>query len=233
MAHSLNARTGPLLVLLMLCACGRSRTAVELRGNGDSPCVECLPDECGAHPPRCGTPTEGGYIYCGDCPECVALEQQILDELESFQQCTVGVDDCVLRSGVAGPCDLVGCGFFHSSSADPSQIEPLVQAYGECIGLGFPNCSCGGPAPRACIAGRCQVETVCGTEGLSCARDSQVCVGAVVPVGGEVIYYCADLPSGCDAERTCNCLTSHLCIGEASDCHDISANTVHCSCDTC
>jgi len=198
---------------------------------GDDSCIECLPDECGAHPPRCGTPTEGGTIYCGACPQCTALEEQIIDELESIRQCTVGVDDCVSHSGLNGP-SLVCCGFIHSSGADPSQVVALVQSLSTCTGLGYPSCSCGGPAPHACIAGHCQPTLLpCGDE--TCDRGSEICRGTIVPVGQEMTHRCVPLPPECDLDRTCGCLGSQVCNGELSDCLDVEEGRVTCHCSLC
>lgn len=73
--------------------------------------------------------------------------------------------------------------------------------------------------------------TACGTK--TCQTATEVCVRTDQQIGPK--FDCVAVPSGCEQDRTCNCLGSHVCTSVYNYCADgpAGSNMVSCSCINC
>jgi hypothetical protein len=91
---------------------------------------------------------------------CDAVKQAVAAEVKAVAKCS-GTEAC--KWGMAGGCSdspLPCCGLPYAEGADLSFLKGLAQKYDEleCATFLVNCCDCGTPAPRFCVAGRCQPE---------------------------------------------------------------------------
>ncbi|MFN0246435.1 MAG: hypothetical protein ACKV2T_05980 [Kofleriaceae bacterium] len=67
---------------------------------------------------------------------------------------------------------------------------------------------------------------VCGSSS-SCNVDTEVCVGNG-PIGPSVQHACQPVPSGCENDRTCDCLAASLCPPNTAACSNVATNEIFC-----
>ena len=66
----------------------------------------------------------------------------------------------------------------------------------------------------------------CGAS-ASCNVEIEVCVGTG-PIGPSVAHSCQPIPSGCEHDRTCECVSDSLCPSGTIACSDAATNEVFC-----
>lgn len=91
-----------------------------------------------------------------------------------------------------------------------------------CVGSCVPETS-GVSCPDDVIGRTCDPQT-CGT--TTCNVELEVCVG-IGPIGPSVAHSCEPIPSGCEHDRTCECVES-LCPSGTVACSDVAVNEVFC-----
>jgi hypothetical protein len=74
-------------------------------------------------------------------------------------------------------------------------------------------------------------ETPCGPT-LVCDRPLEVCV-IRGPVGPGFQYACEPVPTGCELDRTCDCVAFTYCVDAFDTCSDGPDNTITCECPNC
>jgi hypothetical protein len=74
--------------------------------------------------------------------------------------------------------------------------------------------------------------TPCGPTGLTCQRDTEVCV-ARSPIGPAIVWSCEPVPSGCGADRSCACAGAVLCAEPFDLCTKQGGNRLGCECAVC
>ena len=74
--------------------------------------------------------------------------------------------------------------------------------------------------------------TPCGPAGLSCQRDTEVCV-ARSPIGPAIVWSCQPVPSGCEEDRSCACAGAVLCAKPFDLCTEQGGNQLGCECAEC
>ena len=74
--------------------------------------------------------------------------------------------------------------------------------------------------------------TPCGPAGLTCRRDTEVCV-ARSPIGPAIVWSCQPVPSGCEKDRSCACAGASLCAEPFDLCTEQAENQLGCECAEC
>jgi hypothetical protein len=74
--------------------------------------------------------------------------------------------------------------------------------------------------------------TLCGPAGLTCQRDTEICV-ARSPIGPAIVWSCEPLPSGCEEDRSCACAGAALCAKPFDLCTQQAENRLGCECAQC
>lgn len=139
-------------------------------------------------------------------------------------------------------------------------MKPLVSL--ACLGclVLFPACGAGGgggkdsgtgradSAPGGDAAGRLDGATTdgdpekggdggeltqCGAGQLAvfCDSATEICVQESQGIGYS--YRCAEVPAGCEDDRSCDCLGDQTCEAPADTCSDAGDNTITCDCLEC
>ncbi len=74
--------------------------------------------------------------------------------------------------------------------------------------------------------------TRCGPAGLTCQRDTEVCV-ALSPIGPTIAWSCEPVPPGCEEDRGCACAGAVLCAKPFDLCTQQDENQIGCECALC
>ncbi len=190
------------------CSCTDGTQGVrfcQLDGRTWSACGSCGASTPGTPGTPICTPNTSGPCSCTDGTQGAQI--CAADGL-SWGACSCGTSQVCTPSSTE-PCD---CGYNktgrHTCAAD---------------GLSWGTCT-------DCVSTAGPTESDCGDQGLKCQQQTEICV---LKTAFNFEYVCEPLPSGCDADRSCACVSS-VCSGIYDTCKEWQAdNTVACDCSDC
>ncbi len=177
-----------------------------------------------------------GGIVQGPGPECVeASECGVLDDCcsctavpieQAGEQCDTTCPQTVCDAENI-PSDATQCVAGHCNlglDCDPSNVVCLQ-----------PQPDCGeGRVPM--VVGNCWGACVDASDCASvpscddCDKDRHVCV---VLEAHTRTHHCAEVPTECLDDRSCDCLQLNVCVGVYGYCSDGTDGEIHCSCPDC
>jgi hypothetical protein len=125
---------------------------------------------------------------------------------------------------------VVACGGGESppggAACGPTSCDEGTVCCDHCVGPCVPENS-GAQCPDDII----DPERVCAPQACgasdSCDVDTEVCVGTG-PFGPSVMNNCEPVTSGCETDRTCDCLAEALCPEGTIQCTDVAVNEIFC-----